>query len=108
MQTLPNAVRSVRAAPLEPIAAAGGQAAEVEAARLEPVLRYDILNTPPDGAFDRITELGLAPSVVTDVQLAHATIACRHTPKLMPEEPAAWIPNANRHTAAWRRFPRRL
>ena len=33
------------------------QLAGVEASRLAAVKRYDILDTPPDGAFDRITEL---------------------------------------------------
>ena len=33
------------------------QSAGVEASRLAAVMRYDILDTPPDGAFDRITEL---------------------------------------------------
>ena len=33
------------------------QSADFEASRLGAVKRYDILDTPPDGAFDRITEL---------------------------------------------------
>jgi PAS domain S-box-containing protein len=34
-----------------------GSAADVEASRLAALRRYDILDTPPDGAFDRITSL---------------------------------------------------
>lgn len=36
---------------------AGAVGGETEAERLEAVRRYDILDTPPDGAFDRITQL---------------------------------------------------
>ncbi len=39
------------------IAPSGPVAAAVEAARIEAVRRYDILDTPPDGAYDRIARL---------------------------------------------------
>lgn len=42
-----------------------------EAARMDAVRRYDILDTPPDGAFDRITELA---SELFDVPIALVTI----------------------------------
>ena len=42
-----------------------------EAARLEAVRRYDILDTPPDGAFDRITALA---AELFDVPIALVTI----------------------------------
>lgn len=38
-------------------AAAAGPADLTEAARLAAVARYDVLDTPPDGAFDRIARL---------------------------------------------------
>ena len=43
--------------PLASSAVGGQTPSEVEAERLRAVRRYDILDTPPDGAFDRITEL---------------------------------------------------
>lgn len=42
-----------------------------EAARLQAVRRYDILDTPPDGAFDRVTALA---SRIFDVPIALVTI----------------------------------
>ncbi len=42
-----------------------------EAARLEAVRRYDILDTPPDGSFDRITALA---ADLFDVPIALVTI----------------------------------
>ncbi len=42
-----------------------------ETARLQAVRRYDILDTPPDGAFDRITALA---SRIFDVPIALVTI----------------------------------
>lgn len=42
-----------------------------EAARLQAVRRYDILDTPPDGAFDRITALA---AELFDVPIALVTI----------------------------------
>ena len=42
-----------------------------EAARLDAVRRYDILDTPPDGAFDRITALA---AELFDVPIALVTI----------------------------------
>lgn len=42
-----------------------------EAARLEAVRRYDILDTPPDGAFDRITALA---AELFDVPISLVTI----------------------------------
>lgn len=55
METIPNKIRWASAGPVEPVVVTGVADAEVE--RLEAVLGYDILDTPPDGAFDRITEL---------------------------------------------------
>ncbi len=57
VETIPQGVASTSTAPLDPIAVGGETAAEVEDERLEAVRSYDILDTPPDGAFDRITEL---------------------------------------------------
>jgi GAF domain-containing protein len=45
--------------PRRPMALVGSTVDIVEAARIEAVRRYDILDTPPDGAFDRITELAV-------------------------------------------------
>src|SRR5689334_4280357 len=39
------------------IAPSGPVAAAVEAARMAAVRRYDILDTPPDGAYDRVAAL---------------------------------------------------
>jgi GAF domain-containing protein len=44
---------------------------ENESARLDAVRRYDILDTPPDGTFNRITELA---SDIFDVPIALVTI----------------------------------
>jgi serine/threonine protein kinase len=46
-----------RAILVDTLAAGRPQAHDPEAARLEAVRRYDLLDTPPDGAFDRITSL---------------------------------------------------
>jgi GAF domain-containing protein len=56
METTPNVAPSTEV-PLEAIVDVGQTAADIEVERLEAVLRYDILGTPPDGAFDRITAL---------------------------------------------------
>lgn len=56
VETIQKVVASTSAAPFVPIVV-GETAAEVEGERLDAVRRYDILDTPPDGAFDRITEL---------------------------------------------------
>ncbi|MDL5205348.1 GAF domain-containing SpoIIE family protein phosphatase [Streptomyces sp. ALI-76-A] len=45
--------------------------AEVEAARMEAVRRYDILDTPPDGAFDRVAAMAAR---LFDVPVASVTI----------------------------------
>lgn len=45
--------------PWPTMALVGSTADSVEASRIEAVRRYDILDTPPDGAFDRITELAV-------------------------------------------------
>ena len=42
-----------------------------EAARLDAVRRYDVLDTPPDGAFDRVTALA---AKIFDVPIALVTI----------------------------------
>ena len=42
-----------------------------EQGRLDAVRRYDILDTPPDGSFDRITELA---AILFDVPIALVTI----------------------------------
>lgn len=56
-----------------PTATTAGRAAaaDTEAARIEAVRRYDILDTPPDGAFDRIAALAAR---LFDVPLATVTI----------------------------------
>ncbi|MFK4118959.1 PP2C family protein-serine/threonine phosphatase [Streptomyces longwoodensis] len=54
-----------------PTAAGRAAAADTEAARIEAVRRYDILDTPPDGAFDRIAALAAR---LFDVPLATVTI----------------------------------
>lgn len=46
-------------------------AAHDESARLDAIRRYDILDTPPDGSFDRITALA---SQIFDVPIALVTI----------------------------------
>lgn len=46
-------------------------ASDTEAARLSAVRRYDILDTPPDGAFDRITEIAAG---IFDVPIAIVSI----------------------------------
>lgn len=56
VETIQKVVASTSAAPFVPIVV-GETAAEVEGERLDAVRRYDILDAPPDGAFDRITEL---------------------------------------------------
>ncbi|MFF8452739.1 PP2C family protein-serine/threonine phosphatase [Streptomyces leeuwenhoekii] len=48
-----------------------GPPAEVEAARMEAVRRYDILDTPPDGAFDRVAAMAAR---LFDVPVASVTI----------------------------------
>jgi sigma-B regulation protein RsbU (phosphoserine phosphatase) len=48
-----------------------GSPEAVEAARLEAVRRYDILDTPPDGAFDRVAKLAAR---LFDVPVASVTI----------------------------------
>ncbi|MEA2393430.1 MAG: eukaryotic-like serine/threonine-protein kinase, partial [Solirubrobacteraceae bacterium] len=40
-----------------PVAVEAGLIGDDEDARLEAVRRYDVLDTPPDGAFDRVTAL---------------------------------------------------
>jgi GAF domain-containing protein len=45
--------------------------ARAETARLDAVRRYDILDTPPDGAFDRVTALA---AKIFDVPIALVTI----------------------------------
>ena len=55
--------------------------AVTESARLDAVRRYDVLDTPPDGAFDRVTALDAAR--VVDVELVVAELignALRHAP----------------------------
>jgi GAF domain-containing protein len=45
--------------------------AATESARLDAVRRYDVLDTPPDGAFDRVTALA---AKIFDVPIALVTI----------------------------------
>ena len=45
--------------------------ARAEASRLDAVRRYDVLDTPPDGAFDRVTALA---AKIFDVPIALVTI----------------------------------
>jgi len=52
-------------------ASAEGEAALAEAARLAAVRRYDILDTPPDGAFDRIAATA---AQLLDMPIASVTI----------------------------------
>ncbi|SFA59809.1 sigma-B regulation protein RsbU (phosphoserine phosphatase) [Rhodococcoides kroppenstedtii] len=69
-------------------------AAEVEAARLAAISRYDVLENPPDGAFDRIARLaarwmGTAFASVTIVDSDHIWFAARYgdgIPDRVPRE----------------------
>lgn len=58
-------------------------AADSEAKRLEAVRRYDILDSPPDGAFDRVTALaarrfGVPISIISIVDVDRIWFKSHH------------------------------
>ena len=72
-------------------------AAEVEVERLEAVRRYDMLETPPDGAFDRITELAAGRSrvpisIVSIVDTDRIWFKSHHgvEAEQIPRDPGLW------------------